>query len=446
VNRQLARTISTCLRFSQTSSVPEAKLCSFTADDWRKTLGWLDLSGLALYFFHRIQEDKCQDALPPQILRRLKKNQADNNERIANAIQELSQVNSALQSAGIKYAVLKGFSLVPDYCPDASLRTQYDHDYLIKPGSLSLAEEALRSVGYRRKHSRVTHPIVFLPPAGATASALRIGNLYAACIPRPLEVHFGLWNEAADKIDVVLPKDFLERTTTHQSCGIAFPTLDDEDTLLFQVLHAFRHMLHNWCRLSVFLEIAHILNRRAANRVFWNRYTERIAAIRWLPEISGVVFSIARDVFGAPVQVSIIPNTTVWLTPAMRLWIRMYGRDLALENFASNKFTLFLHREFICKPSTWREVQRLRLFPIHEARQLRQKIAPGSGTRRTLTADQVMHILRRLQHHLGSLLRYAWECPRWFYQLRLIRAKPTTNERSRGLLITQAIPTEPCGE
>ncbi len=63
-------------------------------------------------------------------------------------------LNLAFNNAGVRYAVLKGLSLVPEFCPYAPLRHQGDFDYLVDPNSLEAAQRILAEAGYVPKPSQ----------------------------------------------------------------------------------------------------------------------------------------------------------------------------------------------------------------------------------------------------------------------------------------------------
>src|SRR5262245_40254155 len=109
---------------------------SFSTREWDRAFAWLDLSGLAIYFLHRMACADSFAAIPDGPRRNLEQRGADNRHRTGEMVQELGLLSESLQRAGIQYAVLKGLALVPDYCPDPALRSQYDHDILV--GSKSL--------------------------------------------------------------------------------------------------------------------------------------------------------------------------------------------------------------------------------------------------------------------------------------------------------------------
>ena len=147
MNRELAKGVVDCLRLTgDTPEVDRLRKCS--EGDWRPTLLWLDHAGLALYLLRRLQSLKATDILPPSILRRFEDNRAQNRRRLDDMVDQFATINKGFYRAGVNLAVIKGFSLTPEFCPDASLRTPSDLDYLIDKQSLPLARRVLEEAGY----------------------------------------------------------------------------------------------------------------------------------------------------------------------------------------------------------------------------------------------------------------------------------------------------------
>lgn len=394
---------------------------SFDPSDWSRALEWLDVSGLALYFRHKVIKTDGLQVLPLYVQARLDRSYEQNCLRVESIRKESSALHRLFDDAGVQFALLKGLAMVPDYCPDATLRTQYDHDYLIRPDALARAEAALQAAGYRPKVSREGYHIAYMPPASEEHSAPGPLGLYSARLQRSVELHIRLWENAEERIDIPLGDDFMNRLRDRLGLGLAYPALSDEDGLIFQVLHAFRHVLRNWCRLSVFLEISHFLNQRAADSVFWRQYQDRIANLRWVPEVSTLVFNLTRVLFGSSVPAEFNPRVDPKFSAIAGAWIDLYGMPGAFANFRGNKNSLFLHREFVADRSIWAEIRRRRLFPFRRPHQLPEVLFyhGPSGLRRRLA--QHLHGLRRLKFHALSAVRYACEYPRWQFH-RMLRA------------------------
>jgi hypothetical protein len=135
-----------------------------------------------------------------------------------------------------------------------------------------------------------------------------------------------------------------------------------------------------------------------------------------LPEIAGLVFSMATTLFGAVVPDEI----TCWSerNKALRLWVQKYGERWALASFPGSKLTIFMHGEFVKDPGVWKCVKRNRLLPLHRPAQVTEARGEGAAPRWKAKWDQGRFVLRRVKFHLGSLLDYAWQFPHWKRALR----------------------------
>lgn len=399
---------------------PAVRWRSFSKREWEHALTWLDLSGLAIYFVDRIRSLNGPNTLPNDVQADLEKRRADNELRTRAILREFHVLTDSFTQARVNYAVLKGIALLPDYCPDPALRTQYDHDVLVDTASLAAAEAALLNAGYQRKIGIEDEScVVYRRPEPQIRFSRNSEGLYAPQLGRSIEVHLTLWEQHEDRIHVNLPDDFLKRRVLREWSGLQFMALCDEDSLLFQVLHAFKHILRNWCRLSIFHEIAFFLRRRACDMGFWTNFADRMGTIRWAPEASLVVFTLAEQLFGAPAPRQLLKSFNIPRAPSLILWIERYGRRAALSNFHGDKCSLFLHQEFVEDPKDWADIRRRRLFPIQRPHRPPAVVFQrGFSTAGRLWMENI-HALRRLIFHGFAGLRYAMEYPLWSLLRRL---------------------------
>jgi hypothetical protein len=393
---------------------------SFSPQEWNQTLTWLDLSGLAIYFLQRMKSSPGLETLPEWVVAELEKRSAANRVRSAEIVEEFRTIIEAFERSGVKYAVLKGVSLLPDYCPELELRTQYDHDVLVAPESLEAARCSLEEAGFQPKGKGSEQaPLVYRKDEPEIRFTNNSEALYSPRLGRSIELHQLLWEDEEERIHVNLFDDFLERRLRRQWQGIPFMALSDEDCLLFQVLHAFKHILRNWCRLSIFLEVAVFLNSRQSDSAFWRRFAARIENVRWAREATFIVVTLAEQLFGGPISASLRNSLKCPLSPALSLWIERYGTHSALSNFHDDKHSLFLYREFVDDPSDWKIIQRRRLFPMH-----RPHRPPAVVFQRGFSAlgriwMEKVHAFRRLRFHGLAGFRYVLEYPRWIVLRRL---------------------------
>ena len=398
---------------------------SFQDKEWEQAFAWLDLSGLALYFLQRMKDSGALHDLPEKVSAELERRSTDNRLRTERILQEFKAIIGGFEQHSVKYAVLKGVSLLPDYCPEMALRTQYDHDVLVAPESLDSARSALEDGGFCPKGAGGGEaPLVYRMPEPEMRFSQNSEALYSPLLGRSIELHQMLWERAEERIDVDLSDDFLDRSRLRQWGGIHFIALCDEDCLLFQVLHAFRHILRNWCRLSIFLEIAWFLNRRSSDSTFWRSYLERIESVRWAREATLIVFNLAKQLFGSAIPAQMRESLNTPIAPALHLWIERYGRHAAVSNFQGDKCSLFLHREFVEDPVAWATIRRRRLFPLQ-----RPHRPPAIVFQRGFSAlgrvwMEKVHAMRRLRFHGLAGLRYVFEYPRWVVLRRSRLAEP----------------------
>lgn len=415
MDRTLAEAIVSTLEVSRASQARFARLESFPPRAWKQTLPWLDRSGLALYFLQQLRDARAEKMIPAEARRRLARNFDANLQRVGEMTEEFRTLNRGLEAAGIEYAVLKGFSLIPDYCPDACLRTSYDFDYLLHPESLGEVHRVLMAAGYVFGREAEGHR-VYVQAKNPCRLPSSLEESYSAQLGREAELHFRLWNTAEEKIHLEPPGDPLRRAQRRTWNGCAFQTLSDVDQLIFQGLHAFWHMLHGGCRLSNLYEVARFLAGRSSDSGFWGGVREQLEVRRELGQALGVVFLLTTSLYGGEVPAEVRPDTTAGLAPARRLWVERYGRDLAFRNFSGNKFGLFLHREFLEDGAAWREIRRRRLFPLHRSSRAAQGSAHlfSPGVSREVRGYMFRWLASRLLGPVG----YAFEWPRWHWLRR----------------------------
>jgi Uncharacterised nucleotidyltransferase len=405
---------------------------SFSDREWKQALAWLDLSGLAIYFLRRMTRTNSLSFLPDLVRAELERRGANNRLRSTEILQEFRTIIDAFEESHVKYAVLKGIALLPDYCAGLEFRTQYDHDVLIAPESFEAARNALECSGFRcRNEGNEESVVVYRKTDPEVRFSQNSEALYSSRLGRSVELHRTLWEESEERICVRLSDDFLERRQIRDWEGISFSALCDEDCLLFQILHAFKHILRNWCRLSIFLEVAYFINGRSNDLAFWRSFAARIENVRWAREATMIVFTLAEQLFGAAIPARLQSSLKSPLSPVLNLWIERYGRYSAVSNFHGDKCSLFLHREFVESSSEWTMIRRRRLFPFH-----RPHRPPAVVFQRGFSAIgriwmEKAHALRRLMFHSLAGLRYVLEYPRWIVLRRL--AESGDSERLFGM-------------
>jgi hypothetical protein len=334
--------------------------------------------------------------------------------------EEFYSLNRRLESAGIEYAAWKGFSLVPDYISDPCLRPMYDYDYLISSDSWAGAQAVLQAAGYaRRPQPGTAFHINFVPPHPSARPQLAVAGLYSAELPRRVELHLRPWDEEALGISLNVPQWPLHRRVRRSWQGMSFYALHELEAFVFQALHAFNHILHNWCRLGWLLEIARFLESRSVGGRFWEQLLALLEGEVPLMKAVGVVVLLASRLFQATLATPLAARLADATHGRVALWVEHYGLRSALDNFSGNKYALFLHREFVQDEAAWKAIQRDRLFPLHLPNRVTGSVATAAPAILPEGCRQSWYAVRRFLHHATNGARYARESARWNRLLRL---------------------------
>jgi hypothetical protein len=378
-----------------------------TAQQWKQVLPWLDASGLALYFLDRIETLGASAALPPATLARLRQNLADNRERTAALLAEMRAIHREFDAAGVEFAVLKGYSLVPDYCPAAALRHQCDLDYLVAPPHLHRALGVLCDLDYSRvRTSSGTYTF-----ARSTGEMPSRNHIYTPGVNYSIELHAALWeNQEVATLEPLT--GVLARRRLHWACGLTFPALAPEDRFIHQCIHLLSHTLQFWIRLAWLYELAGFLAGARADAAFWQSVEERIAGAACIAKAVRLATLLAICIFGGQA-----PRLQIGGHPSLALWVREYGGEWAMYGLPGSKLSLFLFREFTDE-QRWRQLERRRLFPVHRPPAATQLSfwRPRRSLRSRLA--ELRYAGRRLRFHIRETWRYLRERPHW--QRRLL--------------------------
>lgn len=414
--------VAASLRFTPDACDSIAEFTQFTGSTWERTLQWLDDSGLAFYFLKRIQNSHSADAVPSWVIAHLERNYASNQLRVREMSRRFNSLNQQFHHAGVHYAAVKGFSLVPDFCPDASLRYQGDFDYLVDEASLSTAAQALRDAGYLPKPSPSREEFIFMLPGSAS---VRSSAQYSPEASYAVELHLDLWDGHYHGVD--LPRGLLstDGACTRNWNGCNFYGLSDDEAFLGQVLHACHHMFTEWIRMSCFLEIAFFLNRRAQDEALWNRVSRRVGDNLRLREFVVIVSEISARLFAAPLP-SLVKEWRSHVRTGPGIWITNYSTEWAFCEFPpyhfralpAAKLVRFLHREFKAPEVSQQKASSIPT-ETSEPRSRLSRIArtlinnPSRALDRAWWKRQML--FRRTLFHSLAWLRYLGEIPRWLW-------------------------------
>jgi hypothetical protein len=418
VKHSLPRAIVEFLSFSDESGDSVSRLRGGSPAQWECCLAWMHDMGLALYFLKIIKDRNAEDLVPDSVLQLLNGDFSANQCRVTHMEQQFVLLNRKFGEAGVTYAAVKGLTLVPEFCRDASLRHQSDFDYLVDEGSLPQARHVLEGMGYFLHKESSQEQIFVMPSAGQPS---RGHEQYKAEAPHSVELHRTVSQFRG--LSLVEPC-FIENTTSRELRGSVYQTLSQEDAFVLQGLHCFHHILDGWAKLSWLYEIAYFIEKRGADHLLWQKVSRKFGNDPLLREAVALAVELAGSFFKAPVPRPI----KQWiddLRPAVRLWIEHYARSWAFGKnrvgqfgdqglLPTSKLVLFLHQQYATDARTWRrDVALGRLLPLERLTRIARTITtkPLSVLRPQLRKRE--RVFRRIAFHLGAGIRYLWEVPRW---------------------------------
>lgn len=376
-------------------------MLNLSRKEWEKLVHWLDISGLALYFFNRLVELELCDLLPPAIFTHLYLNLIDNTQRTRSMISESIAIQQEFQKAGFIYANLKGLSLCPTSVPKPELRLQFDLDFLVAERFMPEARRILERRGYRLNlMSGRSWEFKF-----NERPWLDLKDIYKDFQSYAVDLH--------GESSVPGRTSPLERLEWRELYGLTMPSLSPVDLLLGQGLHAFKHIWGGYSRASHLLEFRrHVLDRRD-DRTFWRELQAAAKHHLRAPLELGVVTLLITCVMGDFAPRAFTMWTVDSLSRPVRLWVEMYGHHIALDGYPGNKLHLLLHKEL-----------ELAGIARKQKRSLRQSLLPlrlPTPVIRTLPNESLpvrirrysMYprlILERLRFHIVEGFRFALEC------------------------------------
>lgn len=378
------------------------RLQRLSARQWQQLLTWLDISGLALYFFDRLTELNQLEILPPAVFHRLQQNLADNTERTLDMGAESRAIQLEFQSAELTYALLKGSSLWPSSVPRPELRSQLDLDFLITESGAPAARRILEGTGYHL-HALSGRTWEFKKGPIPRAS---LKNLYKVVPHRCVELHL--------EANVPEHLSLLARTEWRSLNGISTPVLAPTDLFIGQSLHLYKHVCSAYARTAHLLELRrHILARRD-DVLFWNQLQSIAQEDRRTSLSLGLVTHLTTHVMGDFAPSGLTSWTVDRLPPSAKLWVEIYGRGSVFSNFPGSKFYLLLQRELEVAGIPGQRSLRRTLLPLRLPPAISH--APAIETARERVGRyhaQCRFVLFRLRFHVVEGLRFAHESLRW---------------------------------
>lgn len=401
MNRELPEAVIATFR-DDDRDVHRKRLDRFAARDWRPCIHWLDTSGLALYFLSRVISLGLEECIPVEVLGQLQQRLTDNRLRTRDLFDEFTLINGRFEEAGLRYVNLKGFSLVPEYCPDPSFRSQLDLDFLMSSSDGPQCCDILGTLGYVaiRPDDRV------LEFRAGMEHVPSVRDLYKPKPRRSVEVHFA--TSLPEKVSALL-----SRSRFHSMNGFEFPVLSESDLFLAHTHHLFKHLKGEWTRISWLLEFRTLVAAQRDNSSFWREVHTLATNIPQSVLGLGVVTWLGKEAFGEFAS----PDLTEWsvdeLPRPIRLWLERYGRTVLLTDFPGTKLYLLLENERSVGRNSRSKMTRGKLLPLHRPPQVACVAGGSIGSRVRAIADQLRFVLFRLRFHIAESSRYLVEAQRW---------------------------------
>jgi hypothetical protein len=341
--------LATVAAFRQPQMLLQALPAELSPHAKRNYLSWFHESGLALY----LSEHLAAEDVPEWLCLELRRCREANVERTKKLLEQFERVTRAMQDAGIRYAVLKGFSLNPDFCASPYSRHQTDIDLLIRPVDVDRAVPLLVKLGYRVESSEESGEVKLVTPSLTTPT--RDDDLYALPKQFQVELHNSIF-ESANGVSLALSERWEDLVIQRQVEGISYPSLDVSHRFVIQCLHAFRHVLHGWLRLGWLYELSYMIENHSEDEELWDQVNSVVEKSSETRNGCALALELARLLFGTRLP----PKLREWcdrLPRVIRLWCSEYGVEWALADFPGNRLSLLVHREFVADPEEWRRFQ-----------------------------------------------------------------------------------------
>jgi hypothetical protein len=400
------------------SRLQELGLCG--ARRRARLLRWLDQSGLALHFLWQLRRHVAMARLPEEFCEALERRWSANRDRTQDMFAEFRRITTALQDRGVRFCVLKGFSLTPDFCRAPHLRHQTDLDFLVAPESLQRAKQVLAGFGYQQRVSDGGNEVVFATPLGHIPTAE--DDIYARPQHREVDLVTSLRGNAHG-VAWAVSSDCLSRGGIRTLDGVSFPALAPDDAFSQQIMHAFTHFLGSWVRTSWLLEIGDFIDLHFADANLWQSIVARAGNDRTQREAFGLILSLTNTVFPRPIPRILDDWCLKPLPNRITAWTRQFGIRMAVCDLDGTKLTLFVHGDFLENPGSWFSYLASRILPTGQPYSIGKIATEDPGVRIKARAAQCVHVVRRLTFHARSLVSLPTDLLRWKLALRAAQGR-----------------------
>ncbi|HZD47724.1 MAG TPA: nucleotidyltransferase family protein, partial [Silvibacterium sp.] len=337
------------LRFLATDSLE--LLAGAEEDVWRRTLRWLDRSGLALPLAARLEALPPSACVPAGVRTALKSRLLDNQKRMERMLEFFRETTRALSVAGARYCCVKGFSMVPDCFDGIRERHQVDLDFLVAPEDLKPAQQAIESLGYGVQYASSSGEVRLIKPWRKHIGVN--GYLYQLPEAPPVELHTRVWECDYDEIEFPSLVMF-DDTEVHEVCGVEFPRLRPAQQFVYLLLHIFRHLLGSWTRLLSLYEVATLIRGRSSDDELWAEVGQLIGKDRRLNSACALVLGLVDCAFPQDLPETLREIYAGNLSSDSALWIDRWATAWLLAYPPGNKLNLLVQQQFFPDSDLWR--------------------------------------------------------------------------------------------
>jgi len=224
------------------------QLPELNSAQWKRVLAVADRERLTLALGQR-----WKGSLPESVAARIDQNRAANALRLASLRDLYAEIADELQSAGVEFAVLKGFSHGLD-------RPVGDLDLFCRQHSVFPAQEALARLGYLPLAGTEDVPTDHVPPRMRPTPWVWRGDYFDLEAPIAVELHYQLWDQDTERMRLEGLDEFWFRRRLQCADGFCFPALAGADRIGYAALHLVRHVLRGDFRLFHAYELAQFLH------------------------------------------------------------------------------------------------------------------------------------------------------------------------------------------
>jgi Uncharacterised nucleotidyltransferase len=385
----------------------------------RDLLLWLDHSGLALVFLHRLQLHGAANLVPVDLRDALAQRLQRNFGRVRDMVEEFQRLTRKFSEYGVFAATLKGFTLIPDFCEAVSLRHQIDFDFFIDSANVDAATEALRSCGYSILFLCKTGESCFTTPLRHVPT--RHDDIYSVQRHRRVELHTSLW-ENVPWMTVSVPTDCLNHVEPAEIHSVQYFGFSLEDKFLMQVLHAFRHCSRSWLRLSWLLEIARCMQVHFEEEALWRHVIARAGDDPLTKRIFAFVLGLANGLFACRIPSVLLSWSSSSMTRSVRAWLDYFSVDWAIADLPGSLSNLFLMGEFIEDPISRLHYFRSRLLPRSGLTSIGDVTSVNGHNDWKMKSARLRYVAHRSAVHLRDILFLPWQQLRWKTASMLARA------------------------